>query len=67
MQKLKEKLKPCPFCGGKARMTEYSPTTSATYTGYAIGCTNLNCFMSDRKPVYRLDREVITKAWNTRE
>lgn len=58
-----EKLRPCPFCKGKAiiinnaiRMNAYG----AKIVGTAIGCDNCNAQM-----FYR-EKQLATEAWNKR-
>ena len=66
------KLKPCPFCGGKARLW----TRKCDKAGYTIGCNNIECFLwipDDVKlrnlhyyaPCY-VYKEDLIKAWNFR-
>ena len=51
----KTTLKPCPFCGGEARVQSY-------YRDYAIYC--FKCNASTRK--FYPTREEAEKAWNRR-
>lgn len=62
----KIKLKPCPFCGGEARLQQRARTSH----GFYVICKNCGC----RTPFYqyqfdsveKLREEAIT-AWNTRK
>lgn len=63
------KLKPCPFCGGEAKIqkdTRYPKNMSDGITAFEPVCPNPECpiYMSDSK-YYRTEAEAIT-AWNTR-
>lgn len=56
---MNEKLKPCPFCGGKAKLVE-------TYVEkgiwvYSVDCSNCKT----RQQVSKTEEEAIN-AWNTR-
>lgn len=57
-----EKLKPCPFCGGKATLTEYR----FAFYQCKVECTTFGCGISTM--LYKgekADKEAI-KAWNRR-
>lgn len=51
------KLKPCPFCGGKAVLT-LSHCQDGTYV---VGCVDCNCEMD-----YMETKEETIEAWNRR-
>lgn len=56
-----DKLKPCPFCGGKARMFVYGGVRvicSECYSGTTIFTDNAEC---DSAAV-----ETVIEAWNRR-
>ncbi|WP_298028789.1 hypothetical protein [uncultured Dysosmobacter sp.] len=72
------KLKPCPFCGGKAEIREYSQGHSGNgdYTArYKCGCDKCKIFF-DKESLFRLvdgqpkfeknGFEDATNAWNNR-
>lgn len=76
------KLKPCPFCGGKAILQAYSNFHTNTYgPGYEFRIKCSKCNISLEKGTYMVsmylnengdigfgidDREKAAKAWNTR-
>lgn len=56
-------LKPCPFCGGRAKMKEI---TSSYGTFYYVRCDNSDCWMY----VTTCNRDTPEEAaarWNTRK
>ena len=53
-----ERLKPCPFCGGKARMVE------SVLPGFYVACSNVfKC--GGRQEQFDTEAEAI-EAWNRR-
>lgn len=59
---MKEKIKPCPFCGGKPKV--YSTPTTGMFEGFAqIGCER--CNVTQIGTQYRNVKEA-TEAWNRR-
>ena len=56
-------LKPCPFCGGEAHITEITAGTGQAY--YGVTCSNEMCLASRTNAVSRFAFEA-AKAWNTR-
>ena len=60
-----KRLKPCPFCGGKAKVQEYKfpRTTTEDMTIYYVYCTSKDCkaFVS-----YFKTKDEAVEAWNTR-
>lgn len=68
-----EKLKPCPFCGGKPYL--YHDCSSESGDWYVIDCLNDNCPMFNRRGAWdtvnvttgwRKTEEEAIRAWNTR-
>ncbi len=60
-----EELKPCPFCGGKAKLYPCrKPNGNGLFRDYlyTVVCSNDNCH---GKPSYET-REEAVKAWNKR-
>ena len=53
-----EQLKPCPFCGSKARVNIFG-------NEYQISCDNCCCDVLPNTWLYFTEEEVI-EAWNTR-
>ena len=49
-----EELKPCPFCGGNAKLTQWTKTI------YSISCIKCDAHF------YTYTKEEAIKAWNTR-
>lgn len=59
---MKEKIKPCPFCGGKPKV--YSTPTTGIFQGFAqIGCDK--CNVTQIGTQYRSVKEA-AEAWNRR-
>lgn len=50
-------LKPCPFCGGTARIDR-------TEGGYTVWCTNLDCPVSPHANY--TSAKLAAECWNTR-
>ena len=53
---MKTKLKPCPFCGSKAKLTHFKWTDVI----YSVNCTNCEIELES------LDEAELIKRWNTR-
>ena len=54
-------LKPCPFCGGEAELSE----STSGLPFFSIWCKNEDCFAGAIK-VRDFDKERLVKSWNTR-
>ena len=62
-----QKLKPCPFCGGKA-IIEYESQNvgyADDFVGYSVHCSNNQCIGHNMFTVYASRAEAIA-AWNRR-
>lgn len=57
-----EKLKDCPFCGGKAQMWT-SGNQHANYTEYRVCC--MKCHVTQAGQWYYTEKDAVT-AWNRR-
>lgn len=63
----KQELKPCPFCGGEARVTQWRDTLSPNTTW--IECINPECqVMTDsfHHKDHNKARELAAQVWNRR-
>ena len=61
---MNEKIKHCPFCGGKAKLLDW-PVENNTHTLYAVVCHNSKCYINPESPYYDTLEEAI-EAWNRR-
>lgn len=67
-----DKLKPCPFCGGEAKITQLDlHSESIPYEKWIIGCDGINgslCpgYIYKCSPVYTF-RELAIRMWNNRD
>lgn len=60
---MKNKMKPCPFCGAEPKIGSYLiPYTVETYDVY---CANKNCAVQPYTPVFK-DSKSAVKCWNKR-
>lgn len=60
---MSEKLKPCPFCGGKASVIDHHNDDGSV----SVGCADDTCLgFSGLGWLYKTEEEAIA-AWNTRE
>lgn len=59
---MKEKLKDCPFCGGKPQMWTVN-------LPYGSSVTNIRCmsFLCAGSQIQRNDKKIAIKRWNTRK
>ena len=53
-----KELKPCPFCGGKAKMNYYG---GQHIPFYSISCSECGC-----KQANSIHKEAVIEAWNRR-
>lgn len=60
--KTSDKLLPCPFCGGEAKII----TQNSVDECYGVRCTKVGCVAFDILPCYSEKAEAIA-AWNTRK
>ncbi len=59
---LKDELKPCPFCGGKAYLKDTTPKISVIVCeDDKCSTSGLGIFIANNK------KELAIKAWNTRK
>lgn len=66
----KEELKPCPFCGGKAKIV-IQPRYFGTYREAGIWCQNRDCRIHvwhrfDNSVKDEEVKEILTELWNRR-
>ena len=54
-----DKLKPCPFCGGKARIEKYVDNVETTWS--------VNCTDCDIGTVFESNKNDMVRKWNTRK
>lgn len=57
------KLKPCPFCGGNAKVETYKHPYG--HTMYWVGCANEKCDVFPETPGYSERRNAV-RSWNKR-
>ena len=58
-------LKPCPFCGGKAKITYYHHYDYLTDKVCWVSCTKKNCKVNPETDGFETEGAAI-KAWNKR-
>lgn len=58
-------LKPCPFCGSKARMWPSQTKSDSEGSYEIIGCSNVDCLMEPTTDEYLPYAEAVIR-WNTR-
>ena len=62
---MNEELKPCPFCGSKARFVKVSDTMgSMKLTAWKVQCSK--CWCSPYPNNAHGDKHVVAQQWNTR-
>lgn len=61
---MSNELKPCPFCGGEAKLCETTEREGLTYCGFCfVKCTNCGCrtqMYADYCP------DIVKSLWNRR-
>jgi Lar family restriction alleviation protein len=57
-----EKLKPCPFCGGDAKLKKVD---ELIVDMYFVCCGNTNC-QTYARTAYQATKEMAVKVWNRR-
>lgn len=63
------KLKPCPFCGGEAKLkadVRYPRPERNPKRAYEVVCQNYNCIIGLCDDRYYLTEKEAIEAWNTR-
>ena len=68
---MQNKLLPCPFCGGEAKIVKYCGTKIISY----VECTNCLAYMGNQRIItsslkgkeYFESEEQLINAWNTRK
>ena len=66
---MKKKIKPCPFCGSKAKLlvTKTHIKNGPTLVSYDIKCTNKECYMSEGADWLFSKPKQAIKLWNKRK
>ncbi len=61
---MSEKLKPCPFCGGNAKLNSENNSSLGAWeqTIYTISCKKCPCWIGNQIK----DKEEAIEAWNKR-
>ena len=62
-------LKPCPFCGGEAKMQKskrWPDDADAAVDGYTAVCQNLDCILGGNDEWWADTEAEAIAAWNTR-
>jgi len=57
-------LKPCPFCGGSAKESDFL-NRKADGSLYSVGCSNEGCEVMPETSFHRTSKEA-REAWNQR-
>jgi thiamine biosynthesis lipoprotein ApbE len=63
------KIKPCPFCGGKAELLESEPSTARFNEGavhFAVSCGSIDCGVLPKANLWQITPEEAVQAWNKR-
>lgn len=59
------KLKPCPFCGGEAKLLIVGKRVDGGEEWY-VGCENENCSLHPHSTIPYASAEIAAEAWNKR-
>ena len=65
----KTELKPCPFCGGEAKIIKdirYPRPKRNPKKAYEVVCNNPRCIIFNADNNYYLKRKYAIEAWNKR-
>jgi Lar family restriction alleviation protein len=60
------KLKPCPFCGSKARIFKRESSYDLS-VGFDARCKNNRCYLADGADFWFDTEEELIESWNRRE
>ena len=60
------KLKPCPFCGGKAKISEMDMGDCNPKTYYSVSCGTEGCWVYENQDYWEDDTKEAADRWNTR-
>ena len=60
------KLKPCPFCGGSARVFETDSGDCNPKTYYGIACDTAGCFVYEGGDAWEDNEKEAADRWNDR-
>ena len=64
------KLKPCPFCGGKATLID-SPASNANHNSgavhSAVACFEMQCPVMPYPKLWHVNDKEAVNAWNSRK
>ena len=59
-------LKPCPFCGGKAKISEMDIGDCNPKTYYSVSCGTEGCWVYENQDYWEDDTKEVADRWNTR-
>jgi len=57
-----DSLKPCPFCGSRAKLFHDTSSDYAEHWSWQVYCNNCGCGIE-----YQETAEIVTKKWNKRD
>jgi len=58
-------IKPCPFCGADAKVSEGYSDDKSRVKFYSVGCSNYHCLV-DPMTSYEADVDISIANWNKR-